>query len=125
MVLTQTLSECPAREQTIPVKIDRRTPRATFDTFTRAILKGQSDALWAVLDTPLRNRFKHQVRQDGEEPFLRKLENLITNPHGLLRLGEEQSAGDQVFCPLMRAGHRIGTATFRFDNLGWSLAALA
>lgn len=124
MVLTQTLSGCPSSEQGISVKVDRRTPRSTFDTFTRAVLKGQPEALWTVLDKPLRNRLKQQALAAGEESLLRRLEALIINAHGMLTLGEESPAGDQVFCGLMRAGHRVGTASFRFDNLGWSLASL-
>lgn len=124
MVLTQTLSGCPSSEQAISVKVDRRTPRSTFDSFTRAVLKGQPEALWNVLDPALRSRLRQQARLAGEESLLRRLEGLLLNVHGMLTLGEESAVGDQVFCPLMRAGHRVGTATFRFDNLGWSLASL-
>ncbi len=124
MVLTQTLSGCSSSEQAISVKVDRRTPRSTFDTFTRAVLKGQPEVLWTILDTPLRSRLKQQARSTGEESLLRNLEALILNQHGMLSLGEEQVVGTQVFSHLMRAGHRVGTATFRFDNFGWYLAAL-
>lgn len=124
MVLTHTLNGAPPTEQGISVKVDRRTPRSAFDTFTRAVLKGQPEALWPVLEPQLRNRLRQQVRLHGADSVFRDLEGMLVSPHGMLVLGEEQPAGDQIFCSLFRAGHRVGCAMFRFDNLGWSLASL-
>ncbi|MEW6281366.1 MAG: hypothetical protein AB1758_22345 [Candidatus Eremiobacterota bacterium] len=125
MLLTHTLGSCSPREQKLPVAVDRRTPGSAFDTFKRAALKGQREALWESLHPELRRKLQLQALREGELAFFRRLENLFVNEHGPLTIGDPVPAGELAMCPLFRSTQRVGTATFRFQDRSWYLFSLS
>jgi hypothetical protein len=109
-----------------PVACDLRTPRSTYDTFRRALLRGQPEALWKCVHPNLRYLMRRLYLREGPEVFFRRLRSLLAGPRGSPLLGAARPEGtDTLVCPLLLAGQRVGTACFVFAEGGWLLASLA
>lgn len=119
---TLTRALAPQQEQTA---VDLRTPRSTFDSFCRSVLQSQTDRLWGTVHDDLRFLMQRQCYKQGELRFLASLKDLVAGPGGRLSVGQPREiASNTVVCPLLRAGHQVGTACFTFSERSWLLYSL-
>lgn len=119
-------SEFGAYRAEPPLLVDLRTPRATYDTFLRALARRQPDPLWRTVHPDLRFYMRRLYLREGEPIFFRRLSAEVMSEGRPARLGDPEEAGrGRLLCPLLRDGATVGVAGFQVYEGAWLLSLLA
>lgn len=113
-------------QQSNSASVDLRTPRSTFDTFCRAVLRGETSEVLLTAHADLRFLLQRQLYQLGEFQFFSQLRGLVVADGQRLVLGAtDLSIPGEARCMLERAGMIVGTAKFVFFDGNWLIYSLA
>lgn len=119
-------SEFGAARPEPPLTVDLRTPRATYDTFLRALARRHPETLWRTIHPDLRFYMRRLYLREGEALFFRRLAAEIATEGQPARLGAPEEAGPgRLLCPLLREGTAVGVAGFQVYEGAWLLSLLA
>ena len=104
--------------------VDLRTPASTFESFSRAILTRQVQALWQTIHPRLQATMKQRFQSQGAETFFSRMSRIITNSQGRLVLGNPSAhqIGD-LTCPVFRNGRKVAVAHFQMWDHQWVLVS--
>ena len=109
-----------------PLHVDLRTPRSTYDSFLRAVLRRQPEALWRAVHPDLGFYLRKLYVGVGDCVFFDRLATEVAFEGRTARLGSPEIAGRGVLtCPLMQDGFSVGVAGFQVHEGGWVLSLLA
>lgn len=109
-----------------PTVVDLRTPRATYDTFLRSIMRRRPDMLWRSVHPDLRFYLRRLYLREGEHLFFQRMTSDVACGGRTPRLGSPQEAGPgRLTCPVLQDGIPVGVAGFQVHDGTWLLSLLA
>lgn len=109
-----------------PIAVDLRTPRATYDTFLRSILRRRPEVLWRTVHPDLRFYLRRLFLREGDGLFFDRLASEVTVDGRPSRLGSPEEAGrGRLTCPVLQGEVPVGVAGFQVHEGTWLLSLLA